>query len=49
MLIVVTGASGYIGSHVVKELLNSKHKVIAVDLNDSRIDPRAIILSLIHI
>ena len=45
MKIVVTGANGYIGSHVVKELLNSKHKVIAVDLNDSRIDPRAIIYS----
>lgn len=43
MQLVVTGANGYIGSHVVKELLNSKHKVIAVDLNDSRIDPRAII------
>lgn len=43
MQIVITGANGYIGSHVVKELLDSGHKVIAVDLNHSRIDKRSVI------
>lgn len=40
MNIVVTGANGYIGSHVVKELLDCGHNVIAVDLNHDRVDKR---------
>ena len=31
MLILVTGGTGYIGSHTCVELLNSKHDVIIVD------------------
>lgn len=33
MRIIVTGANGYIGMHVVKELIDKKHEVIALDLN----------------
>lgn len=43
MKIVVTGANGYIGSHVVTELLNNNHNVIAVDIKHDNIDKRAII------
>lgn len=43
MKIVVTGAAGYIGRHVVKDLLNRNHDVIAVDLHSKEIDDRAII------
>lgn len=31
MSILVTGGAGYIGSHIVKELLKSKHRVITLD------------------
>ncbi len=41
MKIVVTGASGYIGRHVVNELLNNGHKVIAVDIVNNGINPKA--------
>lgn len=41
MKILVTGANGYIGRHVVVELLNMNHQVIACDLNVSNIDERA--------
>lgn len=41
MRVVVTGANGYIGRHVVKELLNKGHDVLAVDLNHKDIDARA--------
>jgi len=39
--ILVTGANGYIGHHVVSYLLNLGMKVIAVDIKFSDIDPRA--------
>jgi len=41
MKVVVTGANGYIGSHVVKALLDNNHSVVAVDLKNDRIDERA--------
>ena len=31
MKILVTGANGYLGQGIVKEILNSGHDVIAVD------------------
>ena len=40
--ILVTGANGYIGSHVVKALLDLGVEVIALDRNDNNIDDRAI-------
>lgn len=44
MRVVVTGAAGYMGKFVVKELLDKGHKVYAIDLNHKEIDPRAEIL-----
>lgn len=45
MKILVTGANGYIGSHVVRTLLDKNNEVIAVDFNSGNIDKRAIIHS----
>lgn len=42
MKIAVTGASGYMGSHVVKKLIDKGHQVIAVDLVYNDIDERAV-------
>ena len=41
MKILVTGANGYIGRHVVNALLNKNVQVIACDVNVEGIDKRA--------
>lgn len=42
MKVLVTGANGYIGSHVVGKLLEQGHEVYAADVNFSNTDKRAI-------
>ena len=42
MRILITGAGGYIGRHVVNTLLNMGHEVIAMDINLVDIDNRAV-------
>lgn len=39
--VLVTGAGGYIGTHVVSVLLDMGYDVVAVDFNTDRIDSRA--------
>lgn len=41
MRVVVTGANGYIGSELIKRLLDEKYEVVALDINDTNIDKRA--------
>ena len=40
--ILVTGAGGYIGRHIVKKLCEMNYSIIAVDINTNTIDDRAI-------
>lgn len=44
MRILVTGANGYIGSHVVATLLDQNYAVVACDVCTDNIDPRAQII-----
>lgn len=41
MRILITGANGYLGKGIVKELLDLGHSVIATDFNESEVDERA--------
>ena len=43
-IVLITGAAGYIGRHVVKELLDHDYIVYANDLNNKGIDDRATII-----
>ena len=43
MKILVTGANGYLGQGITKQLLDYGHQVVATDFNDNLIDKRAII------
>ena len=44
--VLITGAAGYMGRHVVKAFLNSGYTVLANDLNNKGIDERAQIIDM---
>lgn len=44
MKVLVTGANGYIGRHVVSKLIELGHEVVACDLRITDVDNRAIII-----
>lgn len=46
MRVLVTGAAGYMGKHVVRNLLSKGHKVLAVDLNHKEINDNAQIVDV---
>jgi nucleoside-diphosphate-sugar epimerase len=41
MKIAVTGANGYVGSHLIKVLLDNHHEILAVDFLHNNVDERA--------
>lgn len=43
--VLVTGSGGYIGRHVVEALLNMGHEVIAADIRNDGVDPRAQVIN----
>lgn len=46
MKVLVTGANGYIGRHVIKVLLDRHVEVIACDITTTEVDKRAERMSL---
>lgn len=46
MKILITGGNGYVGSHVVKSLLDMGHDVVACDIQSDFIDKRATIIDV---
>ena len=44
MIVLVTGANGYLGQGIVKQLLNDGIVVVATDLSSENIDNRATII-----
>ena len=40
MKILVTGANGYLGTGIVRELLNKGHQVISSDISLAHVDER---------
>lgn len=46
MKVLVTGAAGYMGKYVVKELLNCGHNVLAVDINHKEISDAAKVIDV---
>ncbi len=40
--ILITGANGYVGTHLVKACCDAGYNVIATDINSSNVDPRVV-------